>query len=280
MGGHDDGRPSPLFCDPAWPSASSGSRQRLVTRAAATPPTRPAGRLRAPLAGGASRRTPRRTRPSTRSRASASTASRTRADARRGRARLRRLAAPVQVELPHLADPVIGPCWPTADTGSSRSRTCWASRSRDAGAGHAAGDRGPAQRRRTSGRLARPRGRRRRPPDTDGLPWHEEFPREVACRASATSCRPGSRATSRCGTGSSPAAAACRDRRRCRADGRCGDRARPPPPRRPDGAAVGPARDAADAGCDVAVIMTQPGSRPSKARSARASTCSTRAPCW
>ena len=98
-------------------------------------------------------------------------------------------------------------------------------------------------------------------PDTQGVPWHEEFPREVVVRAERDMAAAGVGATSRCATASSPAAPAS-----------ASPTASPSSP----GAATAPAHrrrgvqtallsarlaDAAAAGCDVAVITTQPGSK-------------------
>jgi GNAT superfamily N-acetyltransferase len=170
--------------------------------------------------------------------------------------------APVQVELPHLADPAIG---------ELLTRRGYRLESFENVLGRALG--GAPERVTTPGVevrrsddaefdawlevLADAAAR----PDTQGVPWHEEFPREVYLRAERDMAAAGVRRYTALWDGTLAGGAGLR-----LAEGVAqftGAGTAPAYRRRGIQAALLAARltDATDAGCDVAVIVTQPGSR-------------------
>jgi GNAT superfamily N-acetyltransferase len=170
--------------------------------------------------------------------------------------------APVQVELPHLADPAIGELL----TGRG-----YRLESFENVLGRSLGDEPervapPGVEVRRSGDdefdawlevLADAAAR----PDTQGVPWHEEFPREVYLRAERDSAAAGVQRYAALWDGVLAGGAGLR-----LAEGVAqfaGAGTAPPYRRRGIQAALLAARmaDATAAGCDVAVIITQPGSR-------------------
>jgi hypothetical protein len=167
--------------------------------------------------------------------------------------------AGTQVELAHLAAPAPAPCSPAAATGSSRSRMCRPGRARRSRAEHPAGDRSPAQRRRGVRVLARRPDRRHCPPRQARTTLARGVSRAGHRGPSPIARRPASRATRRGHGGRRQRA----HHRRHRAVHRRGHHARASPPRHSGRAAPGPVRlaDAAAAGCDVAVVTTQPASK-------------------
>ena len=171
-------------------------------------------------------------------------------------------AAPVQVELPHLADPAIGAL--LTDRGyrlESFENVLGRALAGEPEPGHATRDR-------RSGRsgddefdawldLAADAVAH---PDTQGVPWHEEFPREVYLRAERDMAAAGVLRYAALRDGVLAGGAGLRI-----ADGVAqfaGAATAPAHRRHGIQAALLSARlvDAAAAGCDVAVIVTQPGS--------------------
>ena len=151
--------------------------------------------------------------------------------------------APVQVELPHLADPAIGAC--LSERGyrlESFENVLGRAIRRRAGARHAAGDQ------------VRPSGDDEfdawlavqadaaAHPDTQGVPWHEEFPREVYLRAERDMAAAGVRRYAALWDGVLAGGGRPAPGRGRRAVHRGGHGTRVPPPRRPGRAARGPAR--------------------------------------
>jgi hypothetical protein len=139
-----------------------------------------------------------------------------------------------------------------------RARPCPRERPR---ASDPTGGRGPPERRRRVRTLARRRGGWRRPP---------RYARGALARGLSARACPEGRTRFR-GRGRHTLRRAARrshGRRRQlprggggRAAHRRGDCARPPPPRCPERIALGPLADAAAAGCDIAVVTTQPASK-------------------
>ena len=174
---------SPLFCDSDLAARIERAEAELIAGSSEA-----AGRRQADAAGfvipvAGAGEPPRKDRPSTRSRGSVSTVSRPQPPSTRssGRSpssapRCKSARSPRRPgdrrisERPSLPPRIL----------RERARSCPHQRNR---ARRTTGRAGAAKRRRRVRALARRRGRRPAHPDTQGVPWREEFPREVYLRA-------------------------------------------------------------------------------------------------
>ena len=170
--------------------------------------------------------------------------------------------APVQIELAHLGDPAIGVLLSDRGYALTSFENVLGRPSTMRPATRPARGRGPPERRGGVRRVAGRRGGRLRAPGRAGRPGRTRTSRATSSSGpSATSRRPGSPATSRCSTAPSPVARACT-----------------PPTASPSSPAPRPIRLIAAeasiplcsrhgsptplrAGCDIAVVTTQPGSQ-------------------
>ena len=254
---------TPLFCDTALAERIERVEVQLVTEASpgGPPPQRRTGASSSPSPA-ASRASPSRARRSTRSRGSASRGVPDTAALDEIERAFAACDAPVQVELPHLADPAIGALL----TGRG-----YRLESFENVLGRALRD--------EPERVTPPGVEVRRSgddefdawldvaadavaqPDTQGVPWHEEFPRDVYIRAERDAAAAGVLRYAALRDGVLAGGAGLR-----LAEGVAqfaGAATAPAHRRHGIQAALLSARlaDATAAGCDVAVIVTQPGSK-------------------